>query len=102
MAEATVRVDPAVMRSAAASLSGAAEQLSGQLAQLDDQVGRLLGGWQGASGTAFGAAWELWHRGAREVELGLSTLAHLVGEAGDAYAGNEARSAQAERAVRGG
>lgn len=97
-----MRVDPVVMQGSAASLAGAAEHLSAQLAQLDDQVGQLLGGWQGASGKAYGTAWELWHRGAREVEQGLATLAHLLGEAGEAYQGNEAQAAQAERAVRGG
>jgi WXG100 family type VII secretion target len=102
MADETLRVDPVVMQGAAASLSGAAEHLSAQLSQLDDQVGQLLGGWQGASGTAYGAAWELWHRGAREVELGLSMLAHVLGQAGDAYQSNESGSAQAERAVRRG
>ncbi|KKC01771.1 WXG100 family type VII secretion target [Mycobacterium nebraskense] len=102
MADDTVRVDPVVMQGFAVSLSGAAEHLSGQLAQLGDQVGQMLGGWQGASGTAYASAWELWHRGAREVQLGLSMLAHLVGQAGEGYQANEAGSAQAERAVRGG
>jgi len=55
---------------------------------------------RGAAGGAYASAWELWHKGAREVELGLSILAHLVGEAGGAYHSNEAASAQAERAVR--
>lgn len=91
-----------VMQGAAVSLSGAAEHLSAQLSQLDDQVGQMLGGWQGAAGGAYASAWELWHKGAREVELGLSILAHLVGEAGRAYQSNEAASAQAERAVRDG
>jgi WXG100 family type VII secretion target len=102
MADQTLRVDPVVMQGAAASLGGAAEQLSAQLSQLDDQVGQLLGGWQGVAGSAYGSAWELWHNGAREVELGLSMLAHLVGQAGGAYEANEAGSAQAERGVRGG
>ncbi|OJZ76299.1 secretion protein [Mycobacterium paraffinicum] len=102
MADETVRVDPVVMQSHAVSIGGAAEQLSGRLAQLDDQVGRMLGGWQGASGTAYASAWELWHRGAREVQLGLSLLAHLVGQAGEGYRANEAGSAGAERAVLGG
>lgn len=102
MADDTVRVDPAAMQGFAVSLSGAAEHLSAQLDQLDEQVGQMLGGWRGASGTAYGSAWELWHRGAREVEVGLSMLARLVGEAGGTYQGNEAGSAQAERAVRGG
>jgi WXG100 family type VII secretion target len=102
MADQTLRVDPVVMQGAAASLGGAAEQLSAQLSQLDDPVGQLLGGWQGVAGSAYGSAWELWHNGAREVELGLSMLAHLVGQAGGAYEANEAGSAQAERGVRGG
>lgn len=102
MADETLRVEPVVMQGAAESLGGAAEQLSARLSQLDDQVGQMLGGWQGAAGTAYGSAWELWHKGAREVELGLSMLARLVGQAGEAYQGNEASSARAERAVRGG
>lgn len=102
MADETVRVDPVVMQSHAVSIGGAAEHLSAELAQLDDQVGQLLGGWQGAAGTAYGSAWELWHRGAREVQQGLSLLANLVGQAGEGYRSNEAGSAQAERAVRGG
>jgi WXG100 family type VII secretion target len=102
MADETLRADPLVMQSFAASLSGAAEQLSARLSQLDDEVGQMLHGWQGVSGTAYGSAWELWHRGAREVELGLSMLAQLVGQAGGAYQSNEDGSAAAERAVRGG
>lgn len=102
MADQTLRVDPVVMQGFAVPLSGAAKQLSAQLSQLDDQVGQALGGWHGAAGTAYGAAWELWHRGAREVELGLSMLSHLVGQAGGAYQDTETGSAQAERAVRGG
>jgi WXG100 family type VII secretion target len=102
MADETIRVDPVVMQGAAVSLSGAAEHLSAQLSQLDDQIGQMLGGWQGASGGAYASAWELWHRGAHEVQLGLSMLAHLVGRADDGYRANEAGSAQAERAVRGG
>jgi WXG100 family type VII secretion target len=101
-ADQTLRVDPVLMREFAASLGGAAEHLSDQLTQLDDQVSQMLGGWQGAAGTAYGSAWELWRHGAREVQLGLATLAHLVGQAGGAYQSNEAGAAQAERAVRGG
>ncbi|BBY04148.1 WXG100 family type VII secretion target [Mycobacterium seoulense] len=102
MADETLRVDPGVMQSHAASIGGAAEHLSAELSALDDQVGQMLGGWQGASGTAYASAWELWHRGAREVQQGLSLLAHLVGQAGEGYQSNEAGSAHAERAVRGG
>ncbi|OCB29269.1 secretion protein [Mycobacterium malmoense] len=102
MADETVRVDPVVMHSHAVSIGGAAEHLSAELTQLDDQLGQLLGGWKGASGSAYAEAWELWHRGAREVQVGLSMLARLVDQAGEGFQANEAGSARAERAVRGG
>jgi WXG100 family type VII secretion target len=88
-----------VMQEFAVSLGGAAEHLTAQLAQLDEQVGQMLGGWRGASGTAYGSAWELWHRGAHEVQAGLAILAHLVGEAGGLYNQNEATAAQEMREV---
>jgi WXG100 family type VII secretion target len=98
-ADGTLRVDPTVMQEFAVSLGGAAEHLSAELDRLDDQVGQMLGGWRGASGTAYGSAWELWHRGAREVHAGLAILAHLVGQAGGLYDQNEATAAQQEREV---
>lgn len=101
-AEDTLRVDPLAMRGFAEALCGRAEELRNQLAALDDQVGEVLGGWRGASGNAYASAWELWHRGAGEVEVGLSLLARLVAEAGGLYEGNEAVSEQAMREVRGG
>jgi WXG100 family type VII secretion target len=87
------------MQDFAVSLGGAAEHLMAELAALDDQVGQMLGGWRGASGDAYGSAWELWHRGAREVQAGLAILAHLVGQAGGLYTQNEASAAQQEREV---
>ncbi len=101
-ADQTLRVDPAVMRGAAVSLGGAAEQLMGQLAGLDDRVGQVLGGWRGASGTAYGSAWELWHRGAREVQAGLSILARSVAQAGGVYQDGETGAAGELRGVRDG
>ena len=97
-----LRVDPLVMQGFAQGLLGAAESLRNQLSELDGQVGEMLGGWRGGSGRAYGSAWEMWHRGATEVELGLSMLARLVGEAGGGYQQNEAGAAQAFREVRGG
>lgn len=101
-ADATLRVDPAVLQGCAASLGGAAEDLASRLAELDDRVGGMLGGWRGASGTAYGSAWELWQQGAREVQLGLSMVAQLIGRAGAVYEDDAAAAARAERAVRGG
>jgi WXG100 family type VII secretion target len=90
------------MQGFAQGLLGAAEDLRTRLAELDGQVGELLGGWRGASGDAYGSAWEVWHRGATEVELGLSMLAKAVAQAGEGYQQNEAGSAQALRGVRNG
>jgi WXG100 family type VII secretion target len=98
----TSRVDPHVTRGFAEAVSAAAEDLRSQLAALDEQVGDMLGGWQGASGNAYATAWEQWHRGAAEVEAGLSILARLVAEAGGIYQDNEAVAAQAMREVRHG
>ena len=101
-AEDTLRVDPPAMRGFAEALCGRAEELRNQLAELDDQVGETLGGWRGTSGSAYAAAWELWQRGAGEVEVGLSMLARLVGRAGGLYQENEAVSAQELGGVRHG
>ncbi|BBY07519.1 WXG100 family type VII secretion target [Mycobacterium noviomagense] len=97
-----LRVDPAAMAGCAQALGGAAEALRSRLAELDGQVGEMLGGWQGTSGRAYSSAWDLWHRGAGEVMLGLSILAEAVGKAGTAYQHNESASAHALRGVKGG
>jgi WXG100 family type VII secretion target len=97
-----LRVDPALMHGFAQGLRGGAEDLRNQLADLDGQVGEMLRGWRGASGAAYTSAWELWHRGASEVELGLSILATLVAQAGAGYLQHEAASERALGQVHGG
>jgi ESAT-6 family protein len=98
-ADDTLRVDPQVMQGFAQALAGGAEDLRNRLAELNGQVGDLLGGWRGASGNAYTSAWERWHRGAGEVQLGLSILAKLLAEAGVGYRQTEAGWAQALREV---
>jgi WXG100 family type VII secretion target len=98
-ADNTLKVDPEAMQRAAAALSGGAKDLQNRLAELDAQVGEMLGGWRGASGGAYASVWELWRRGAREVQLGLSRLATSVGEAAESYQQNEAAAARALRGV---
>ena len=97
-----LRVDPMVMQGFAQALRGGAEDLRSRLAELDAQVNEMLGGWHGASGSAYASAWELWRRGAGEVEAGLSMLARSVARAGRGYQENEALSARALRGVCGG
>ena len=101
-ADNTLLVDPEAMQVFAAELGGGAEDLQNRLAELDGRVGEMLGGWRGASGGAYTSAWELWHRGAGEVQVGLSILARSVATAGVDYQQNEAGSAQALPGVRNG
>ena len=58
------------------------KQLTNLPVELDGQVRELLAGWHGGSGDAYGHAWDLWHRGTGEIQLGLSVLAKSVGIVG--------------------
>jgi WXG100 family type VII secretion target len=89
-----LRVQPEVMHAASQALSGAAKDLHTKLIELDGQVRELLNGWQGGSGNAYGQAWDLWHRGTGEVQLGLSLLAKSVGVAGVDFQSQESTAAQ--------
>jgi WXG100 family type VII secretion target len=88
-----LRVSPEVMQGASQALAGAAKDLHTRLIELDGQVREMLAGWQGGAGTAYGQAWDLWHRGAGEVQLGLSKLAEAVGIAGVDFQGMDSASA---------
>jgi WXG100 family type VII secretion target len=89
-----LRVQPEAMHSASQALSGAARDLQTKLLELDGQVRELLAGWHGGSGSAYGQAWDLWHRGAGEVQLGLSLLAKTVGVAGADFHTQDCSAAQ--------
>jgi len=93
------RVNPLVMQGFSHALHGGAEDLRNRLADLDGQVSEMLAGWRGESGGSYTSAWELWHRGAGEVQVGLSILERLVSQAGRVYQENEAASTQALRGV---
>jgi hypothetical protein len=97
----TVRVDPEALQRAARGVNDGAEDLRSRLAALNREVGTLLGGWDGAAGSAYAAVWEQWHCGAGELQEGLAILAHALAEAGLAYQCNETRSAGALRLVVG-
>ena len=78
------------------------EELRNRLADLDDHFGDMLRGRRGASESgeaAYTAAWELWHRGAGEVQVGLSILAKLLAHAATSCHANEVTSAAALRNV---
>lgn len=90
----TLRVQPEAMHSASQALSGAARELHIKLVELDGQVRELLAGWHGGSGDAYGQAWDLWHRGTGEIQLGLSILAKAVGVAGADFETQDETAAQ--------
>ena len=94
-----LRVSPEVMQGASQALAGAAKDLHTRLIELDGQVREMLAGWQGGAGGAYGQAWDLWHRGADEVQLGLSKLAEVVDIAGVDFQGMDSASAQEMGAV---
>jgi WXG100 family type VII secretion target len=89
-----LRVQPEAMHTASQALSAAAKDLHTKLAELDGQIRELLAGWHGGSGDAYGQAWDLWHRGTREVQLGLSILAKVVGVTGVEFDTHDQASAQ--------
>ena len=90
----TLRVQPEAMHSVSQALSGAARDLHNKLVELDGQVRELLAGWQGGSGGAYGQAWDLWHRGTGEIQLGLSILAKSVGITGAEFQTQDDTAAQ--------
>lgn len=85
------------MHGVSQALSGAAKDLQSRLIELDGQVRDMLAGWHGGAGGAYGRAWELWHRGADEVQLGLSILAKTPGIAGADFQSQDSTSAQTVR-----
>lgn len=89
-----LRAQPEAMHVASQALSSAAKDLHSRLVELDSQVRELLGGWHGGSGDAYAAVWDSWHRGAGEVQLGLSILAKAIGVTGAEFQSNEEASAQ--------
>jgi WXG100 family type VII secretion target len=90
----TVRVQPEAMHVASQALSSAAKDLHIRLIDLDGQVRDLLAGWHGGAGGAYGEAWDSWHRGAAEVQQGLSILARAVGIVGAEFDTQEQASTQ--------
>jgi WXG100 family type VII secretion target len=87
---------------ASEALSSAAKDLHSRLVELDGQVRELLGGWHGGSGSAYAAVWDSWHRGAGEVQWGLSILAKAIGATGVEFQTHEEASAQQLDGVYGG
>ena len=90
-----VRVQPEAMRLASQALSNAAKDLHTRLIELDGEVRDLLNGWRGGSGGAYAEAWDSWHRGAAEVQSGLSIMAKAVGVVGVEFDTHEQASTQA-------
>lgn len=82
------------MQTVSQALSDAAKDLHTRLVELDSQVREMLAGWQGGAGGAYSDAWDLWHNGAGEVQLGLAILAKAVGNAGIQFQAQDSASEQ--------
>ena len=89
-----VRVPPEAMRATSQTLSVAARDFRTRLAELDGHVRDLLNGWHGGSGGAYGEAWDMWHRGAAEVQQGLAILAQAIDVVGIEFDDLEGASTQ--------
>jgi WXG100 family type VII secretion target len=89
-----VRVAPEVMHGVSQAITGAATDFRTRLNELDGQIRELLANWQGGAGGAYGEAWDLWHRGAGEVQQGLAILAEAVGVAGVDFQTQESAATQ--------
>jgi WXG100 family type VII secretion target len=97
-----LKADPAVLAATCEALSAASDHLLAQLKSLDGTVTSMLATWQGSSGGAYSDVWTKWHQGADEVEKGLATMAHLLGQAGKGFEEHEQATGENLRGVYGG
>jgi WXG100 family type VII secretion target len=92
----SVEVVVSEMHSASARLESAAQRLKDGLASVNDETTQLLGsGWKGGAASAYGPAWEGWHKGADQVVQGLQRMSELLSIAGKEYAKTDESGANA-------
>ena len=89
-----VRVATEVMHGVSQAITGAATDFRTRLNELDGQIREMLASWKGGAGGAYGEAWDLWHRGAGEVQQGLAILAEAVRVAGVDFQTQESAATQ--------
>jgi len=82
------------MQGVSQSISGAEKDFHTRLNELDGQIREMLSNWKGGAGGAYGDAWDLWHRGASEVQQGLAILAEAVRVAGVDFQSQDSASTQ--------
>jgi WXG100 family type VII secretion target len=92
----SVEVVVSELHSASARLETAAQRLKDGLASVDDETSQLLGsGWKGGAASAYGPAWEDWHKGADQVVQALQRMSELLTIAGKEYAKTDEAGADA-------
>jgi WXG100 family type VII secretion target len=92
----SVEVVVSELHSASARLESAAQRLKDGLASVDDETTQLLGsGWKGGAASAYGPAWEGWHKGAGQVVQALQRMSELLSIAGKEYAKTDESGADA-------
>jgi len=84
------------LHSASARLESAAQRLKDGLASVNDETTQLLGsGWKGGAASAYGPAWDGWHKGAEQVVQALQRMSELLSIAGKEYAKTDQEGADA-------
>jgi WXG100 family type VII secretion target len=92
----SVEVVVSELHSASARLESAAQRLKDGLASVNDETTQLLGsGWKGGAASAYGPAWEGWHKGADQVVQALQRMSELLTIAGKEYAKTDEAGADA-------
>ena len=92
----SVEVVESELHAASARLESAAQRLKDGLASVDDETTQLLGsGWKGGAASAYGPAWEGWHKGADQVVQALQRMSELLSIAGKEYAKTDQSGADA-------
>jgi WXG100 family type VII secretion target len=92
----SVEVVESELHAASARLESAAQRLKDGLVSVNDETTQLLGsGWKGGAASAYGPAWEGWHKGADQVVQALQRMSELLSIAGKEYAKTDQAGADA-------
>jgi 6 kDa early secretory antigenic target len=91
------QVTPEALAGVSSQLSSGASNIDQMLNTLRAQVSPIRDSWKGSANQSFEALWTEWQTSARQLHEALTGLAHLTGQASQAYAQTEQQIAGAFR-----